>query len=223
MQKTRLGIHRSGRINRSGRILALAAGLALVALPTVGCGGPGGGTPNAQDVASLVTASATAEDQVGSAAATAAGSGGGGGGSKAADPDVGADGRPQLRLDDSDEDINRKQRPYLLCMQENGHLMNKRGGGLSLDSQDDSPTAKKAAKACAGKLWRIPPEEDPERNPHFADDFRAQIKCLNTNGVPVKAIDDEGSYNYDGDSNKTAEQKAKIEQDCRMQAFGGKK
>jgi hypothetical protein len=131
--------------------------------------------------------------------------------------------RPQLRLDDSPEDVDRKQTPYLACLKANGHRMLEARGPLSLDQSDDSLTAKAATKKCAGKLWRIPPELDPERNPDFADDFRAEIKCLNSRGLPVKAIDEEGSWTYVGTSKLSAEKSEQVQEDCQMEAYGGKK
>jgi hypothetical protein len=169
-------------------------------------------------VASLETAPATkaAEGAEGTKAPGASDA-------EAAGGAVGKDQRPQLRLDDSEADIGRKQAPYFSCLKANGHRMLEGRGPLSIDQRDDSARAKAATKKCAGKLWRIPPETDPERNPHFADDFRAEIKCLNSHGVPVKAIDDEGSWTYTAESQLTEEKQDKVVKDCEMEAYGGKK
>jgi hypothetical protein len=208
-------------MNRSlGTCRWLGSAVILIVLALAGCGGSDAGAPS---VASLVTASATkaaevaeGTEAVGSAPAPVASD-------KAAGGAVGRDQRPQLRLDDSAADIDRKQAPYFSCLKANGHRMVEGRGPLSIDQQDDSAKAKAATKKCAGKLWRIPPETDPERNPHFADDFRAEIKCLNSRGVPVKAIDDEGSWSYTGESQLTQEKKEKVEKDCRLEAYGAKK
>lgn len=195
---------------RSRRVPAAALVLALgLSLPA--CGGTGGtdAAGPAPSVASLATDPAPGE--VGTAASTAA------------DPAPAPDRRPQLRLDDSPEDVERKQRPYLLCLKEHGHRMLTSRGPLSLDQTDDSATAKAAQKACAGVLWRIPPELDPERNPDFADDFRAQLTCLNARGVPVTKVDEEGSYTYTGQSNLGAAEREQVEKDCEREAFGERK
>ena len=186
----------------------LGSPLILIVLALAGCGGSDAGESS---VASLVTAS------VGSTPAPVASD------TEAAGGAVGQDQRPQLRLDDSAADIDRKQAPYFSCLKANGHRMVEGRGPLAIDQHDDSAKAKAATKKCAGKLWRIPPETDPERNPHFADDFRAEIKCLNSHGVPVKAIDDAGSWSYTGESQLTQEKKEKVEKDCMMKAYGGKK
>ena len=78
----------------------------------------------------------------------------------------------------------------------------------------DAPEMVKGAQALRSLLsaWR-----------ESFDDFRAEIKCLNSHGVPVKAIDDEGSWSYTGESQLTQEKKEKVEKDCRLEAYGGKK
>ncbi|GGR83723.1 hypothetical protein GCM10010269_23540 [Streptomyces humidus] len=186
-----------------------AAVVAAGALLLTGCGGSGesgdsGGKGSArQDVASLHS---DAPD--GKATAQAAPSS--------------DDGRPQLRLDSSEEEKNRYWHIYAQCLKEHGHKMIAVRGPDSVDDTDHSATAKAATKACASKLPLQPPEMDESTNPHYDDDYRAYVKCLNRKGLKVTALPDNSGWTYDGNTTLSADQQTQVDKSCTLEAFGGK-
>ncbi|MGP4012946.1 hypothetical protein [Streptomyces sp. 4N124] len=192
-------------IPRRSRVLG-AVVLLSGALLLTGCGGSGGSDGNGstqRDVASLQS-----DAPAGKASASAAPS---------AD-----DGRPQLRLDSSEEERNHYWHIYATCLKDHGHKMLPVRGPDSIDDTDQSPTAKAAQKACAGKLALQPPELDRTRNPHYDDDYRAYVKCLNRKGLKVIALPDNSGWTYNGNSTLTAAQQSRVEKSCTLEAFSGK-
>ncbi|HEV7973588.1 hypothetical protein [Amycolatopsis sp.] len=130
--------------------------------------------------------------------------------------------RPQLRLDDTDEEIKQAWAGYNSCLKEHGHKVIAARGD-SPDQNDNSPAGKAATVACKGKLPLQPPEMDAGKNPRFLDDYRDWITCLNQKGVPVKATDPPGSgWTYTAQPKMSATASRKIELDCKMEAFSGK-
>ncbi|MFI1561606.1 hypothetical protein ACH4ZX_00820 [Streptomyces sp. NPDC020490] len=187
------------------RVPGAAAFLAGAVLLT-GCGGSGaseGDGPTRQDVASLRSGAPDGE-----ATAKAAPS-----------PDAG---RPQLRLDSSDAERNRYWHLYAMCLKEHGHKMLPARGPDSVDDTDHSATARAAVKACANRLPLQPPEMDRASNPHYDDDFRAYVKCLNREGLEVTALPDDSGWTYDGNSTMSAAQQSQVDRSCTLEAFGGR-
>jgi hypothetical protein len=150
---------------------------------------------------------------------------------------------PQLRLDTTEEEKLAMFQPYLSCMKSNGVPIEKAGGN------PDDPLAKekavnnggfvgdpsqlwysgvdeteypKALKACGGKRPRQPQELDPKTNPHFMDDFRKQIQCMNDRGVKVDGLPDGSGWNYRGESTLSSAEVTRIDRQCQVEAFGGK-
>ncbi|MFK4105121.1 hypothetical protein ACI2L1_34660 [Streptomyces sp. NPDC019531] len=133
---------------------------------------------------------------------------GSGGSAKAgADPDAG---RPQIRLDSTQEDITRLWDAFSGCMKENGAPNGK--------AEDDSP----AMKACRSKLPLNPPELDPAKNPKYSDGARAMVKCMNDHGIK-SVIGDNGLWGLESGNSLNAPNYASIETDCQVKAFGGDK
>ncbi|MFI8183969.1 hypothetical protein ACIF70_26095 [Actinacidiphila glaucinigra] len=198
---------------------ALGAAAAVVcAVLLAGCGGSAGGTGAAsgtqsgtqsgeQDVASVATGTPSAAPQSSS-------------GTPAADSEQG---RPQLRLDSSDAERDRYWNAYATCLKDHGHKMILARGPYSIDQHDNSPTAKAAEKTCAGKLPLQPPELRRDSNPHYDDDYRAYIKCLNSHGLKVVALADNSGWTYDGQTTMSETEQTKVDKNCTMEAFGGKK
>ncbi|MET8946411.1 hypothetical protein ABZX30_23230 [Streptomyces sp. NPDC004542] len=189
-----------------GRVLGAACLLAGGLLLT-GCGGSGdsgGDGPTRHGVASLESGA-----PAGKATASAAPS-----------PD---DGRPQLRLDSSDAERDRYWHIYAGCLKDHGHRMLTARGPDSIDDTDHSATAKAAVKACADELPLQPPEMDRTTNPHYDDDYRAYVKCLNGKGLKVTALPDNSGWTYDGNTTMSATEQSKADKNCTLEAFGGKK
>lgn len=125
----------------------------------------------------------------------------------ATDPDAG---RPQIRLDSSDEEINRLNDVYGKCLMSHG------APGLKV--RPDSA----AAKACASKQPLEPPELSPATNPNYSDDVRAMIKCMNAHGIKAVATPDGGWGTVDGAS-MNAPNFSKTYNNCQLKSFGGDK
>ncbi|GAB3955802.1 hypothetical protein [Micromonospora vulcania] len=205
----------AGPARRSHRITLAAVTLLATAL--TGCGGEapaaGGTAPGGTgDVASLATASA------GPSATTAGGT---------------ATGRPQLRLDMTDEEEQNLWETYKICLHDHGVQENKgrsaaaagSGKGLSLD---DSGEPKAAYVACANKLPLQPPELDRDKNPNYVSQWNDYVQCLRGRGLKIHSLPDGSGWTYDdGVANPTgglsAEAQAKADKDCTMEIFGGKK
>ncbi|MFF7680239.1 hypothetical protein [Actinacidiphila glaucinigra] len=198
------------------RALGAAAAVVCAVLLT-GCGGSAGGTGTAsgtqsgqrsgeQDVASVATGTPSAAPRSPS-------------GTPAADSEQG---RPQLRLDSSDAERDRYWNAYATCLKDHGHKMILARGPYSIDQNDNSPTAKAAQKTCAGKLPLQPPELRRDSNPHYDDDYRAYVKCLNSRGLKVVALPDNSGWTYDGQTTMSDTEQTKVDKNCTMEAFGGK-
>ncbi|MFI2304524.1 hypothetical protein ACH5AL_37735 [Actinacidiphila glaucinigra] len=198
------------------RALGAAAAVVCAVLLT-GCGGSVGGTGTAsgtqsgqrsgeQDVASVATGTSSAAPRSPS-------------GTHAGDSEQG---RPQLRLDSSDAERDRYWNAYATCLKDHGHKMILARGPYSIDQNDNSPTAKAAQKTCAGKLPLQPPELRRDSNPHYDDDYRAYIKCLNSRGLKVVALPDNSGWTYDGQTTMSDTEQTKVDKNCTMEAFGGK-
>jgi len=183
-----------------------AAVLLSGALVLTGCGGSDDGSSTRQDVASLHSDAPT----TGKTSASA---------STAPDADAG---RPQLRLDSSDAERDRYWHIYATCLKDHGHKMLPQRGPDSIDQTDQSPEAKAATKACAGKLPLQPPELERSSNPHYDDDYRAYVKCLNRKGLKVTALPDNSGWTYDGQTTMSQARQTEVDKSCTMEAFGGK-
>ncbi|MEU6220467.1 hypothetical protein ABZ845_23560 [Streptomyces sp. NPDC047022] len=143
--------------------LLVTAGTTAVALLT-GCGGSGGTSDGASggdgNVASLPT-----QGKSGSAAKTGT-----------ADPDAG---RPQIRLDSSQDEINRMEEAYVSCLKQLVGPDYKQKWVEAAKSGKPRP----GEKECHSKDPLQPPELDPDKNPHFADDTREMVNCMNSKGI----------------------------------------
>lgn len=180
------------------RAAPLCVGAAALALLTA-CSGGGSGA----HVASAPPASAGAPS-----AATS-------GGSSA----TAGSGRPQLRLDTSDEEKIRLNNIWSACMHEHGvsyQSVVKDGFRVPDDTDPDFATGK---AACLSKSPLDPPELSPQTNPHYMDDFRAEIACMRAHGVNVEPMPDGSGYTFpDGWAPPNEPQ---LERSCQLEAFGG--
>ncbi|MFE7977347.1 hypothetical protein [Streptomyces shenzhenensis] len=158
-----------------------------------------------------------------------------GGGNKKK-PSGGADsasGAPQVRLDTTETEKLEMFQPYLSCLKDNRVPIQRAGGGTNAagkiagdPSQYWYPSVDvskypAAEKKCGGKRPLPPPELDPKTNPDYLDQFRAQIECLNREGLKVDGLPDGSGWNYRGESSLSAAEQGRIENKCRMEAFGG--
>ncbi|GIF70336.1 hypothetical protein Ais01nite_83710 [Asanoa ishikariensis] len=189
---------------------ALLAAAVLLAAALTGCGGAPG-ADNGTEVATLTT------PDVKVSASDAATDGG----------------RPQLRLDSTDEEENALWQAYNVCLFEHGVKKNEGrsagavgdGGGLSLD-QSGEPKA--AYVACENKLPLQPPELDRDKNPNYVSQWNDYVQCLRKRGANIHSLPDGSGWTYDDDVNTAGpgldeDEMAKAEKSCTMEIFGGKK
>ncbi|WP_051813677.1 hypothetical protein [Streptomyces sp. NRRL S-340] len=206
-------------VDHSGRRRSLPGAVILLTgvLLLTGCGGGGG--PDGPDDKDGSAQKGVASLESGAPAGTP--KAGTGAGATASDPDAG---RPQLRLDSTDEERNRYWHYYATCLKDHGHKMLTMRGPDSIDDTDNSPAAKAAEQACKNKLPLQPPELERETNPHFDEEYRAYVKCLNQHGLKVTALPDNSGWNYDEDNTvHSSAEVQKLDKDCTMEVFGGKK
>jgi hypothetical protein len=188
--------HRS----RSAVLAGLGAAAALSLL--VACGGSDSGGDSAskgKGVASIDSPSASGASASASAAKES--------------------GRPQLRVDSTDEERTRLYQIWTDCLHDHGVPAGHKPGSTawSLAASPDKYPA--AVSACVSKRPIEPPEEDPATNPHYMDDFRTYIKCLNDGGLKVKGLADGSGWNFDGPSSLTEAQRSKLDKDCEVKAY----
>jgi len=143
--------------------------------------------------------------------------------------------RPQLRMDSSEEERNRYDDTYNACLQAHGVPMNTKRAALAgakqaapLYGQEKEAKYKPAFDACLAKKPLPPPELDSAVNPHYTDQYRNYVKCLNGKGMRVHMQQDEhgiaSGWTYDesnGNSLSDAEQ-TKIDKVCVKESFSVK-
>ncbi|WP_124774901.1 hypothetical protein [Micromonospora inaquosa] len=198
--------------NSTHRLAAGLAAVTLLAVALTGCGGGADKETAGGEVASLTTPAAPTS----------------------ATPAGGADnGRPQLRLDTTDEEEMQIWETYKICLHEHGVQKNEgrsagatgTGTGLSLD-QSGEPKA--AYVACANKLPLQPPELDREKNPNFASQWNDYVQCLRGRGLKIHSLPDNSGWTYDdgvADPTNGLDDvaRAKADKDCTQEEFGAKK
>ena len=173
----------------------LVCGLALVALG--GCAD----TPQKPAVATLASIAPTD-------------------GSGAPSPSGG--GRPQLRLDTSDEERDRLFTAYDDCLVGHGVkvvAVQEAAPAGATKRLDDSGEPKSAYLACANKLPLQPPELDADTNPRFAEQWNDNVRCLRKHGIKVH-VTVPGEWTYDDSDFVIPLNQDEIEQDCIKEAFG---
>ncbi|GAA0641212.1 hypothetical protein GCM10010174_74510 [Kutzneria viridogrisea] len=136
------------------------------------------------------------------------------------------EGRPQLRLDMTEDESNKVWQPYYRCYEQHGVALSRMGpnGELQVPSKPDPAKEKEAAQACKGKLPLQPPELDT-KGPKYRDNFHKWVQCMNDRGlkiveVPDTSVDPDGiGWTYGEGNTIGGEQGAKIERECKLAAF----
>jgi hypothetical protein len=201
MQKlTSRSLPRSRRLTRRAArgSLLIAVGATAMAVLTA-CGGGSGGTDDGGKAGGGEVASLPSSGTAGrSAKATT-------------DPDSG---RPQIRLDMTQDDIDRLQDAWLACLKE-------KGGSNALMQYKIKDGKTPAGTACQSKLPLDPPELDPAKNPHYNDEVRVMIKCLNSKGFETKAAEEYPGWQSVHGSDFWKPDFTPTVNACQVKAFGG--
>jgi hypothetical protein len=206
------------------RTYRLAAALATTALLAACSSGSDG--PRVADVPSSGSPSAT------SSGAPAQGSPAASGG--AADESGPVEGRPQLRLDDTDQRRTALQSAYSQCLIDHGARELKPGegdrGAMSAAAGEGSdgkpvgpfvvdPVPASASAACLSRLPVMPVELEARSNPRFHEQSLAYVKCLEDGGLYVTLLDDENlDWTYQ-EGHSVPEDSHRLEDDCLLTAF----
>ncbi|MET7568800.1 hypothetical protein ABZT04_09875 [Streptomyces sp. NPDC005492] len=155
-----------------------------------------------------------------------------GGSDSSAKANAGADsGRPQLRLDTSDEESARLEAVWTACLHDEGAPTGHKPGSTAWSIDGNLEKYPAAVKACQSKQPLPPPELDPSTNPHYVDDSRAYVKCLNDHGIKVHMIQDHSagtdalSWTFNEGYVQTVSQAEfdKIDEKCEREAFSDDK
>jgi hypothetical protein len=183
------------RLSRFGMALAaLAAGMTLAA-----CGGSGGAM---QSVASLPGASTAAP--VAQPTTTSA-----------------LDG-VTIPANSSPAQMARIMNAWASCMERHGYhnfaVKDQDGIQMKVQQGNDLNRFPDAVNACKSLQPHPPWQEMPDRNPQYAADMASWISCMNHRGLAVHG--DAGGWTFDhADLNMPGDQLARIELQCRLQAF----
>ncbi|MGW0832352.1 hypothetical protein [Streptomyces prunicolor] len=179
--------------------LGTAAALSLLVACGDGSGGDGNSAAKDTGVASIETPRTS-----GATASASAGA---------------ESGRPQLRLDTTDAERARLYQIWTNCLHDHGVPAGHKPGSTewSLSASTDKYPA--ALSACLSKRPIEPPEEDPAKNPHYMDDFRTYIKCLNDGGLKVTGLSDGSGWNYDGTPTLSQSEQSALDRTCTLKAY----
>lgn len=184
--------------------VAVSAGVLVLLAALAGCGTDPAAGPPGPPVANLPQATPS--------------------GTATSPPQPGAESdRPQLRLDSSDEEVDRLWAAYNACLKNNGHKMNPGRGPDAVDMEDKSPQSLAANRACANTLPRQPPELDEATNPDYQDDYRDYITCLRSHGMKIHAVEPFGTgWTYDDNATTalSSDEQTTVDKNCTREAFG---
>jgi len=190
-------------------LLTTVAAAALIALTACGSSDSGGGDAGK---------GGTSDDGVASIASPAAG---GGSAKASADPDAG---RPQIRLDTTQEEVYRMHEVWVACVEQKVGRDNSdpKGGSnplwLKIKSNPADPNG--PAKVCLSKLPLDPPELSPATNPKYADGVPVMVKCMNDHGI--RSVTTDGGWGLADGAEMSRPNFDSALTGCQVKAWGGK-
>ena len=146
-------------------------------------------------------------------------------------------GRPQFRLDDTDQRRTAIQSAYSQCLIDHGAPEIKPGEGArgagagavaaSGEGADGKPVGPfvgdpvpaSASAACLSKLPVMPVELEARSNPRFHDQSLAYVECLADGGLHVTLLNDKNlDWTYQ-EGHSAPEDSVRLEKDCLLTAF----
>jgi len=146
-----------------------------------------------------------------------------------------AAGRPEFRLDMTEAERWRMLQVWYHCLKDAG-APTYAIKGTKLENQPGvqagdimpqytgyiytDPRLAEPRRKCVNQEPREPAELDPKRNPHYADQFKAEIDCIRKAGFEVSVLKDpDGSDDLQISLNNNGKDPAKVENDCKLKAF----
>ena len=144
-------------------------------------------------------------------------------------------GRPQFRLDDTDQRRTAIQSAYSQCLIDHGAPELKPGEGGSRDSTAAAagegadgkpvgpfvgdPVPASASAACLSKLPVMPVELEARSNPRFHDQSLDYVACLEDGGLHVTLLNDENlDWTYQ-EGHSVPKDSYQLEDSCLVTAF----
>jgi hypothetical protein len=95
-----------------------------------------------------------------------------------------------LRIDMTDDERQAVDRAWYACLGTNGVRMAEKLPGVQVPAQTEKQ-APAGYRACKAKEPYLDPLLDKTRNPQYADQFRAWLACMNSQGVEVSGSPDD--------------------------------
>ncbi|MFD0522003.1 hypothetical protein [Paractinoplanes durhamensis] len=92
----------------------------------------------------------------------------------------------QLPLGATQEEIDRAYDAWYACWTKHGVPSAPDGGGPLLSYKKNQKKYQAAVDACADQEPLNPPEMDPQQNPDYADNLRAEKACLEGHGIKME-------------------------------------
>jgi hypothetical protein len=122
----------------------------------------------------------------------------------------------QQRLDDSPQKVGELIRAYETCLHEAGAVGTwiPQLNYWKVDYEDSAKVTPAQLRRCESKRLLPPVELDPKKNPHYAEDDKADAQCIRDHGVRMTSDDPLSGFVVD-----PSPEKYKIVNDCMVQAF----
>jgi hypothetical protein len=132
--------------------------------------------------------------------------------------------RPRLRVDTTEEEKERLITVWGKCVKGKGAPVSEKEGGLVVPDLTQREAFLKVYQACADKEPVYPSALDPAQNPHYAEDERNWVTCINEKSpiIKVKLADDgpKEAESYDTVTDAVRDAFDETFQNCKYEAFG---
>jgi hypothetical protein len=148
-------------------------------------------------------------------------------GGSTAKPSPSPESGAMLRIDMTEEDRERVYDSYYACLESHGVKMTRKGAELPNPPPDapkvpaeENKENRSGYAACKDKEPYLDPLLDKTRNPQYADQTRAWMKCMNNRGIEVSGNWDDEFFSFGKrapgiDSKKYLE----IYRECEMESY----
>ncbi|MEU4562211.1 hypothetical protein AB0F72_27825 [Actinoplanes sp. NPDC023936] len=132
-------------------------------------------------------------------------------------PSAAAQRGTMLRIDMTEDEIQQAHQAYTACLKANGVAVGPKG-------LDREPTAQDKAsapfQACQDKEPYLDPLMDKTKNPRYADQTRAWMKCMNERDIPVSGNwDDEFFTIGDAPAGMDSNEYKEVYRQCQVESY----